>query len=150
LAGRLRHDRLRGFRVGRRLHREDGQPMPVHWTISHAHQLVVAVATAPTTVEDVERYVSEIQAEGGLRYRKMFVAEPGSTFSLDDIKRLGVVMHQYAKQTDLGPLAIVISSDEQLAAAAEYVKAAAAGRPVAFFRGEQDAREWLMDRPLAT
>jgi hypothetical protein len=124
--------------------------MPVHWTISHTHQLVVAVAKAPTTVEDVERYLRETQAEGGLRYRKLFLAEPGTNLGPDDIKRLGVVMHRYATQTDLGPLAIVISSLEQFAAAVEYVNAAAAGRPVAFFRSEQEAREWLMRQPLVT
>jgi hypothetical protein len=124
--------------------------MPVEWTISHTYQLTIAVAKSQTSVEEVEEYLRGIDAEGGLRYRKLFIAEAGSNLTVDDVKRLGLVMHRYGRDTDLGPLAIVIGSEEQHATAAEYVQRAAAGRPLAAFRDEQEAREWLLRQPVGS
>ena len=43
--------------------------MPVHWTISHANRLVVAVTKDEVTVSDIEKYFAGMTADGAMAYR---------------------------------------------------------------------------------
>lgn len=122
--------------------------MSIHWTISHAYQLVIAVAAAQTTIDEIEAHLRDIALDGGWRYRKLLVAASGSTLRLDEIKGLCLAIMQYGKKTSFGPLAVVIDSEDQYDAAADYVKRSAAGCPLAAFRNEQEARAWLMRQPV--
>lgn len=122
--------------------------MSIHWTISHAYQLVIAVAAAQTTIDEIEAHLRDIALDGGRRCRKLLVAASGSTLCLDEIKGLCAAIMQYGNGTSFGPLAVVIGCEDQYNAAAEYVKWSAASSLLAVFHNEQDARAWLMQQAV--
>ena len=87
--------------------------MPVHWTISHSQRLVVAVAKDPVTVADFEQYFAGVTADGGMAYGKIFeITQTPMALSEDNLKALGQRVMFYAQHGQIGPLAIVATSDE--------------------------------------
>lgn len=123
--------------------------MPVHWTISHAERLVVAVARDQVTVADIERYFTGITADGAMAYRKIFeITHTPTALSDESLRALGQRVVLYAQHGQVGPLAIVAASDESYRQAQTFAAAAAARRPLAIFRGQRLAREWLDAQPL--
>ena len=123
--------------------------MPVHWTISHAERLVVAVARDQVTVADIERYFTGITADGAMAYRKIFeITHTPTALSDESLRALGQRVVLYAQHGQVGPLAIVAASDESYRQAETFAAAAAARRPLAIFREQRLAREWLDAQPL--
>lgn len=123
--------------------------MPVHWTISHADRLVVAVAKDQVTVTDVERYFAGITAEGAMGYRKIFeITHTPMALSDENLRALGQRVVLYAQHGQIGPLAIVAASDESFQQAETFAAAATARRPLAIFRELHLAREWLDAQPV--
>lgn len=123
--------------------------MPVHWTISHAERLVVAVARDQVTVADIERYFTGITADGAMAYRKIFeITHTPTALSDESLRALGQRVVLYAQHGQVGPLAIVAASDESYRQAQTFAAAAAARRPLAIFREQRLAREWLDAQPL--
>ncbi len=123
--------------------------MPVHWTISHANRLVVAVAKDRVTVSDIEKYFAAITADGAMAYRKIFeVTNTPMALSEENLKALGERIVLYAQHGQVGPLAIVAASDESFAQAQIFAAAATARRPLAIFRELHAARHWLDAQPL--
>ena len=123
-------------------------PMPVHWTISHAQRLVVAVAKEPVTVADIEQYFAGVTADGGMAYRKIFeITQTPLAISEDNLQALGQRVMFYAQHGQIGPLAIVAASDESYAQAQIFARAAAVRRPLQIFRELHDARQWLDAQP---
>ncbi len=123
--------------------------MPVHWTISHANRLVVAVAKDRVTVSDIEKYFAAITADGAMAYRKIFeVTHTPMALSEENLKALGERIVLYAQHGQIGPVAIVAASDESFAQAQIFAAAATARRPLAIFRELHAARHWLDAQPL--
>ena len=123
--------------------------MPVHWTISHANRLVVAVAKDEVTVSDIETYFAAITADGAMAYRKIFeVTHTPMALSEENLKALGERIVLYAQHGQIGPVAIVAASDESFAQAQIFAAAATARRPLAIFRELHAARHWLDAQPL--
>jgi hypothetical protein len=124
--------------------------MPVHWTISHTERLVVAVTRDQVTVADMERYFAAITADGAMTYRKIFeIAHAPGALSDESLKALGQRVVLYAQHGQVGPLAIVAASDESYRQAQTFAAAATARRPLAIFREQRLAREWLDAQPVA-
>jgi len=124
--------------------------MPVHWTISHPARLVIAVAKDEVKVEDIEQYFTGVTTEGAMAYRKIF--EIGATpmaLSEDSLKSLGQRVMLYAQHGQVGPVALVASSDESFAQAQLFAAAAKAGRPLHIFREMHAARRWLDEQEEA-
>ena len=64
--------------------------MPVHWTISHANKLVVAVAKDQVTVSDIEKYFAGMTADGAMAYRKIFeITHTPMALSEENLRALG-------------------------------------------------------------
>ena len=123
--------------------------MPVHWTISHANRLVVAVAKDRVTVSDIEKYFAAITADGAMAYRKIFeITHTPMVLSEDNLRALGERVVLYAQHGQIGPVAIVAASDESFAQAQIFAAAATARRPLAIFRELHAARHWLDAQPL--
>jgi hypothetical protein len=120
--------------------------MPVHWTVSHSQRLVVAVAKDQVTVADIEQYFAGVTADGAMAYRKIFEITP-MALSDENLKALGQRVMFYAQHGQIGPLAIVASSDESFAQAQTFAAAAPARRPLAIFRELHAARQWLDAQP---
>jgi hypothetical protein len=123
--------------------------MPVHWTISHAARLVIAVAKDDVTVADIERYFAGITAEGAMSYRKIFeITHTPHALNAENLKALGSRVVYYAQHGQVGPVAIVAASDESHAQAEMFAAAARVTRPLAIFRELHTARQWLDAQPL--
>jgi hypothetical protein len=67
--------------------------------------------------------------------------------SEENLKALGQRVMFYAQHGQIGPLAIVASSDESYAQAQTFASAAPARRPLAIFRELHAARQWLDTQP---
>ena len=123
--------------------------MPVHWTISHASRLVVAVAKDRVTPPDIEKYFAAITANGAMAYRKVFeITHTPMALSAENLGALGERIVLYAQHGQIGPVAIVAASDESFAQAQIFAAAATARRPLAIFRELHAARHWLDAQPL--
>jgi hypothetical protein len=118
--------------------------MPVHWTISHPSRLVVAVTRDEVTVEHIEQYFTAVTAEGAMAYRKIFeISATPMVLSDQNLQMLGQRVMLYARHGQLGPLALVASSEESYAQARAFAEAAKARRPLQIFRELHAARRWL-------
>lgn len=123
--------------------------MPVHWTISHANRLVVAVTKDEVTVSDIEKYFAGMTADGAMAYRKIFeITHTPTALSAENLRALGERVVLYAQHGQIGPVAIVAASDESFAQAQTFAAAATARRPLAIFRELHAARHWLDAQPL--
>src|SRR5690349_1848506 len=123
--------------------------MPVHWTISHANRLVVAIAKDEVVARDIEQYFAGVTAEGGMAYRKIFeITHTPMALSEENLRALGARMIYYAEHGQVGPVAIVAASDESYAQAQLFAQAAQISRPLQIFREMHAAREWLEGQPI--
>jgi hypothetical protein len=124
--------------------------MPVHWTISHSTQLVVAVAKGDVTVPDIEKYFAGVTAEGAMSYRKIFeITHTPNALTEENLQALGRRVIYYAQHGQVGPVAIVAATDESFAQAKVFAAAAEVSRPLMIFRELHAARRWLDDQPLS-
>ena len=118
--------------------------MPVHWTISHSSRLVIAVAKDDVKVQDIEQYFTAVTTEGAMAYRKIFeITATPMALSEQNLRALGQRVMLYAQHGQVGPLALVASSDESYAQAQAFAEAAKARRPLQIFRELHTARRWL-------
>ena len=118
--------------------------MPIQWTISKPAKLVVAVCRGTVTRTDIEGYLDAIVVADALSYRKIFDGTHGTpSLSDPDMMELGARIRAYATTGEMGPLAIVASSDESFERAHLYAALSSARRPVKIFRELHDARQWL-------
>jgi hypothetical protein len=118
--------------------------LALEWTISHPMQLVLAAAKGDVSPQDIENYFHGVSLAGGISYAKMFLVESGSMMSDENIKALGGVIRRYSLTDRIGPVAIVASTDEAFRQARVFASAATAERPIAVFRGQEEAARWLI------
>ena len=118
--------------------------MPVQWTMSHSKGLVLAVARAPVSAQDVEAYLHAVALAGGMPYSKIFyITDVDDALSPDNIRALGDIVRRYALYGRIGPIAIVAPFDRGYRQALLFADAARAERPLAIFRELHEARRWL-------
>jgi hypothetical protein len=118
--------------------------MPIHWTISHPTQLVVAVCKGVVYRTDIEGYLDDIVVKDVLPYRKIFdMTQSELALNDDDMMELGARIRAYAGTANMGPLAIVATSDESYGRARMFAALADARRPLKIFRELHTARQWL-------
>ena len=119
--------------------------MPVHWTVSHPSRLVMAVTKGRVSVSDIEKYFAGVTADGAMAYAKIFeITHTPEALSNENLSALGQRVVFYAQHGQLGPLAIVATSDAAYEKAAVFAAAAAkVSRPLMIFRELHDARHWI-------
>lgn len=118
--------------------------MPVQWTISKPHQLVIAVARDELRLADVEEYLDGVTVADALPYRKIFDTTAARMMLSDaDMMVLGARIRAYQKMSKLGPLAIVAVTEPAYQQARLFEVLATGDRPVKIFRELHLAREWL-------
>jgi len=118
--------------------------MPVQWTISIPHRLVIAVARDELRLEDVENYLDGVAIADALPYRKIFDTTHATMMLSDaDMMALGARIRAYLKVDKLGPLAIVAVTERAYQQARLFEVLAEGDRPVKIFRELHLAREWL-------
>ncbi len=119
--------------------------MTLHWTISPAERLVVAVIGGPVTYADVERYLEDVYAKGALSFRKLIDARQGRSHMTESefITYAGRI-RAYSQMDKLGPLALVAGEDKSLDHASLFRALAVNGnRPLSIFATVAEARSWL-------
>jgi hypothetical protein len=119
--------------------------MPLHWTISHPHRLVIAIVKGQCRRADVEQYFAGVGAEGAQAYRKIFDVTKAESPLLteDDISSLAAQVRELGERESLGPIAIVAPNAESHALAELFAAKATAKRPISVFRELHEARRWL-------
>jgi hypothetical protein len=118
--------------------------MPVQWTISKPHRLVIAVARDELRLADVEQYLDGVAIADVLPYRKIFDMTHAAVMLTDaDMMALGARIRAYLEVSKLGPLAIVAVTQRAYEQASLFQVLAEGDRPVKIFRELHQAREWL-------
>lgn len=118
--------------------------MPVQWTISKPHRLVIAVARDELRLHDIEQYLDGVAIAGVLPYRKIFDMTHAAVMLSDaDMMALGARIRAYLQVIKLGPLAIVAVTQRAYEQATLFQALADGDRPVRIFRELHKAREWL-------
>ena len=118
--------------------------MPIQWTISHSHRLVVAVCKDTVSRTDIEGYLDNVVVTDTLPYRKIFdMTNAVMELSDDDMMALGARIRAYAGLANMGPLALVASSPASYERARLFAVLADARRPLKIFAELHTARQWL-------
>ena len=118
--------------------------MPVQWTISQPHRLVIAVAREELRLEDIENYLDGVVVAGAMPFRKIFDMTHATVMLGDaDMMALGARIRAYLKVDRLGPLAIIAVTERAYQQARLFEALADGDRPVKIFRELHLAREWL-------
>ena len=118
--------------------------MPLSWSISHPHQLVIAVAKGRVDPQEVHRYLQALADDRALPYRKMFdVSEMTGEWSETIIRSFASAVRDRAATSRLGAIALVAVSDTALHNAQLFAEAATVDRPIKIFREQHLARRWL-------
>jgi len=118
--------------------------MPLHWTLSHPQRLVIAIAKGEVQPQEVEKYLTDMFAQGGAPYRKMFdVSQTQSAFDDSVLKGFAETVRRHAAAGPIGPIAIVAANDKSFRQAAVFAEAATVDRPIKIFREQHEARRWL-------
>jgi hypothetical protein len=116
----------------------------VTWSISHEDRLVLTTVSGEASNEDLQRYMTDVAAAGGMPYRKLFDATyvaPGS-LRLGEVRAFARAIVAYGKTGPIGPLAIVVGSELERELA-ELFGQADAGRALGIFSDAAQARHWL-------
>ena len=122
--------------------------MPAQWTVNHPMRLVIAIATGDLRLPDIEQYLDEVVRADALAYRKIFDATQAMPkLSDDDLLALGARVRAYIPLGQLGPLAIVATTDESYQQASMFAALATADRPIEIFRHLREAQQWLDSQP---
>jgi len=118
--------------------------MPLHWTVSHPHRLVIAIAKGDVQAQEIDKYLADMFAQGGGPYRKMFdVSQTDSAFDEGVLKGFAETVRRHAAAGPIGPIAIVAANDESFRQAGVFAEAATVDRPIKIFREQHEARRWL-------
>jgi hypothetical protein len=121
--------------------------MSIKWTISHADRLVETTFTGTLQPGELERYLAEVAAAGGMPYRKiidlMFAL---NEVRLVELKAMVQCVEQYAKIYTLGPIAIVVDCDWSEEASTLFGQRTNGVRPFHIFRKMSEATAWLSIR----
>ena len=116
--------------------------MPLHYTFSHPHRLVIAVAKGSVVAEEVIAFLAKIDAENAQDYRKIFdVTELQTVFAHERVRRLADIVRSRA--TPAGPIAIVAREEHALRQARLFVAATGHARLIEVFDEQHLARKWL-------
>ena len=122
--------------------------MPVQWTVSRPTRLVIAVAKGDLRRLDIESYLDGVITADALAYRKIFdMTQATPSLSEDDLMALGARIRAYIALGQLGPLAIVATTDKSYQQARMFAALAEADRPLKIFRELHQARQWLDAQP---
>ena len=116
--------------------------MPLHYTFSHPHRLVIAVAKGSVVAEEVIAFLAKIDVENAQDYRKIFdVTELETVFAHERVRRLADIVR--SRPTPAGPIAIVAREEHAFRQARLFVAATGETRLIEVFGEQHLARKWL-------
>jgi len=118
--------------------------MPIIVAIDHERRQVNVVAVGPVTRGDAIQQLEHQARGGGLGYPTFVdVRGAGVLITPEENHQVAEKFLEYNRETPLGPMAFLVSSDAAAQAIGVLVQLAGEAIPLRIFRDETEAREWL-------
>jgi hypothetical protein len=118
--------------------------MPLHSTFSHGKRLVITIAKGEVLPQEMLDYLADLDASGARPYGKIFdVTALEMPITSESIQALAALVRQREREGPVGPIAVVVGSDEVLRQALVFATNAKVERPIRIFREQHEARKWL-------
>jgi hypothetical protein len=117
--------------------------VPLHWNIDSREKYLTVNAEGRVTRFDFEELLEAAYGAGALSYRTVFDGTSGD-FDMDesDVLQVGARL-QDLRDVMTGPLAVVLSGEDQMILARLLGILATAPRPMRLFTSPRAARKWL-------
>ena len=116
----------------------------IEWTISHERRLVSAIVIARATPEHFAAYLGAVDRAGAVAYRKLFSIVGDAHVAAQDVPAFAAHAVKQARGVSrVGPVAIVVATQESNALAEWFKSLATVERPVRVFQREATAMAWL-------
>jgi hypothetical protein len=121
--------------------------MSLQWKVSHLDHMVICVSEGVVTLGDFQEYLAALKKENALPFRKIFIATEGrSGMSVDDRKKLAVLLTNFLETEGLGPFAVVAGVKRNSELAEVFKSLSTVRRPMRLFPDIHAARKWLGTR----
>jgi hypothetical protein len=122
--------------------------MPVLWTVFHSTREVLISVDGVAFLKEMKECVEGIMTPATLSYRKLVdLSKGGLALSREDIEALEAYVRKLGGSGPMGPLAIMVGSDESEQQARHFESLSVADRPLKIFRDHRSARTWLESQP---
>ena len=122
--------------------------MPVVWNVFHATREVVIFVTGVVLLKEMAECVDGILTPATRSYRKLVdLVEGRLALSREDIAALAEHVRERSESQPMGPVALVVCSDESEQQIRLFDSLSFAERPLEIFRELQAARVWLNNQP---
>jgi hypothetical protein len=118
--------------------------MPLITGVDRDHHEVRVVALGPVTLNDVREHLLHKKREGGLSYPELAdVRGAGIVCDPDELKKIAEFLRELSRESPLGRIAFVVSSEADVAATRELGALAGDCCDIKTFRSAEEARAWL-------
>jgi hypothetical protein len=118
--------------------------MPIHSTFSHGKRLVITIAKGDVLPGEMFDYLDRLDKGGARPYRKIFdVTALEAPFTAESVQALAELVRERELEGPVGPVAIVVGTEQALAKAQLFAVGASVRRPIRIFREQHEARRWL-------
>ena len=125
--------------------------VPLRIDIDHDRRLVHTRAEGLIDLSEVLDYFDRVAVSDAMPYAKLFDATKARfSISDDDMMVLGARVSAYASMEPRGPIALIVSSDEDFVLGRRFANLGGAKRPLQIFRDEEKGRKWLETQPGVT
>lgn len=116
----------------------------IEWSISQDQRVVRATVIARATPAHFEAYLQAVNAAGAAAYRKLFAILADGHVAAQDVPAFAALVVKHARGVArVGPVAIVVATQESNALADWFKSLATVERPVRVFSAEATAIAWL-------
>jgi hypothetical protein len=123
--------------------------MPLTWTIDSRMQWLAVSVEGCATRADFEQFLEAAVGARALSYRTLIDGSDGC-FVMTETEVLAVgVQIQFLREAMTGPLAVVLSRDDEIRLARTLGILATAPRPMRMFSSRLAAKRWLAQGHLA-
>ncbi len=118
--------------------------MPLITGVDRDHREVRVIALGPVSLDDVREHLLHKRREGGLSYPELAdVRGAGIVCDPDELKQIAEFLRELSRESPLGCIAFVVSSEADVAATRELEDLAGDCCEIKTFRSAEEARAWL-------
>jgi hypothetical protein len=120
--------------------------MPISYSISHAARMVVASGDGDISAGDLQEALMAVMRENAIAYAKLIdLTFAPLTLRHAGIRAAALRMKEFNKGREVGPLAVVLSSELAREMIEQFVSLVEADRPMRIFEDVASARAWLRE-----
>jgi hypothetical protein len=120
--------------------------MPISWTVSHPARLVVAVIDGAVTPAEIQQAVMAVLTQNAVSYAKLLdMTFAPLTQNTKGIRAIADRLNEFNRGRQVGPLAVVLSTDLAREMIALFDGLIEAERPLKIFADRDSAHAWLAE-----